>query len=113
MYLIINFYIQILLFLKQLLIKFTDPDIQTKQSRYPDPDSALTDPIFYYPDPDSALTDPTFYYPDPDSASSDFRIFGSDLDRISDRIWISDKSLMPTLYNCEDRISENKSQYRT
>ena len=61
----ISFYLQILLFLKQLLIKFTDPDIQTKKSRYPDPDSALTDS--------------TFYYPDPDSAFPDIWIFGSDL----------------------------------
>ncbi|WZZ37402.1 hypothetical protein YC2023_020803 [Brassica napus] len=55
---------------------------QTKKSRYPDPDSALTDP--------------TFYYPDPDSASPDIRIFGSDPDRITDRIRISDKSFRPT-----------------
>ena len=53
----INFYIQILLFLKQLLIKLTDLDIQTKKLRYPDPDPALTDPTFYYPDSDSALPD--------------------------------------------------------
>ena len=53
----ISFYIQILLFLKQLLIKFTDPDIRTKKSRYPNPDSAFTDPTFYYPDPDSAFPD--------------------------------------------------------
>ncbi|WZZ37276.1 hypothetical protein YC2023_020677 [Brassica napus] len=64
-----------------LLIKFTDSDIRTKKSRYPDPDSALTDP--------------TFYYPDPDSASPDIRIFGSDPDRITDRIRISDKSSRP------------------
>ncbi|WZY89270.1 hypothetical protein YC2023_046005 [Brassica napus] len=36
-----------------LLIKLTDPDIQTKKSRYPDSDSALTDPTFYYADPES------------------------------------------------------------
>ncbi|WZZ57816.1 hypothetical protein YC2023_057923 [Brassica napus] len=67
-----------------LLIKFTDPDIRTKKSRYPDPDLALTDP--------------TFYYPDPDSASPDIRIFGSDPDRITDRIRISDKSFRPNMY---------------
>ena len=39
--------------MKYLLIKLTDPDIQTKKLRYSDPDSALTDPTFYYPDPDS------------------------------------------------------------
>ena len=56
-----------------------DPDIRTKKLRYPDP----------------ALTNPTFYYPDPDSAPPDIRIFGSDPDRISDRIRISDKSSRP------------------
>ena len=49
--------------------------------------------MFSCSDPD--LTDPTFYYPDPDLAPPDIRIFGSDPDRISDRIRISDKSLRP------------------
>ena len=40
--------------------------------------------------------DLTFYNPDPNSASPDIRIFGSDPDRISDYIRISDKSSRPT-----------------
>ena len=67
-----------------------DPDIRTKKSRYPDPDSVLTDL--------------TFNNPDPDSASPDIRIFGSDTDRISDRIRISDKSLRPNRLGT-DRVS--------
>ena len=69
--------------LEIVLIKLTDPDIQTKNLKYLDPDPALTDP--------------TFYYPDPDSAPPDIRIFGSEPDRISDRIRISDKNFRPSL----------------
>ncbi|KAF2581097.1 hypothetical protein F2Q68_00003173 [Brassica cretica] len=72
---------------------FLDLDIRTKNLRYPDPDSASADP--------------TIYYPDLDSTPPDIRIFGSDPDRISDRIWISDKNHRPSYGSKIERDKSN------